>query len=84
MLEPYFDTRLHTIYGYQDIKDDEIIGVKSTSIKFKNNPKKFLSLCYVITFISIIIIGMLMNLNNFYFLFLYSYAFIFSNKNIEY
>ena len=59
-----------TIYGYQDIKDDEIIGVKSTSIKFKNNPKKFLSLCYVITLISIIIIGMSMNLNNFYFLFL--------------
>ena len=25
-----------TIYGFQDIKDDEIIGVKSTSIKFKN------------------------------------------------
>ena len=24
-----------TIYGFQDIKDDEIIGVKSTSIKFK-------------------------------------------------
>ena len=59
-----------TIYGYQDIKDDEIIGVKSTSIKFKNNPKKFLSLCYVITLISIIIIGLLMNFNNFYFLFL--------------
>ena len=59
-----------TIYGYQDIKDDEIIGVKSTSIKFKNNPKKFLSLCYVITLISIIIIGMSMNFNNFYFLFL--------------
>ena len=35
-----------TIYGYQDIKDDEIIGVKSTSIKFKNNPKSFLILCY--------------------------------------
>jgi len=59
-----------TIYGYQDIKDDEIIGVKSTSIKFKNNPKKFLSLCYVITFISIISIGILMNFNNYYFLFL--------------
>ena len=26
-----------TIYGYQDIKDDEIIGLKSTSIKFKGN-----------------------------------------------
>ena len=59
-----------TIYGYQDIKDDEIIGVKSTSIKFKNNPKKFLSLCYVITFISLISIGVLMSFNNSYFLFL--------------
>ena len=35
-----------TIYGYQDIKDDEIIGVKSTSIKFKNNTKSFLTICY--------------------------------------
>ena len=30
-----------TIYGYQDIKDDEIIGLKSTSIKFKKNPYFF-------------------------------------------
>ena len=30
-----------TIYGYQDIKDDEIIGLKSTSIKFKGNAKNF-------------------------------------------
>ena len=59
-----------TIYGYQDIKDDEIIGVKSTSIKFKNNPKKFLSLCYLITLSSIIITGLSMNFNNYYFLFL--------------
>ena len=35
-----------TIYGYQDIKDDEIIGLKSTSIKFKNKAKKFLFICY--------------------------------------
>ena len=26
-----------TIYGAQDMSDDEIIGLKSTSIKFKNN-----------------------------------------------
>ena len=26
-----------TIYGVQDMEDDEIIGLKSTSIKFKNN-----------------------------------------------
>ncbi len=50
-----------TIYGYQDIKDDEIIGVKSTSIKFKNNPKKFISLCYLIFFISLILVGILMD-----------------------
>ena len=30
-----------TIYGFQDIKDDEITGVKSTSIKFKNIPFTF-------------------------------------------
>ena len=28
-----------TIYGAQDMSDDEIIGLKSTSIKFKNNIK---------------------------------------------
>ena len=31
-----------TIYGYQDIKDDEIIGLKSTSIKFKGKENIFL------------------------------------------
>ena len=35
-----------TIYGFQDIKDDEIIGVKSTSIKFKNDPKRILFISY--------------------------------------
>ena len=59
-----------TTYGYQDIKDDEIIGVKSTSIKFKNNPEKVLFLCYSITFLSLIYIGLLMNFNYIYFLFL--------------
>ena len=58
-----------TIYGFQDIKDDEIIGLKSTSIKFKSNPRIFLNLCYLIFFISIIIIGILMELNKYYFLF---------------
>ena len=59
-----------TIYGYQDIKDDEIIGIKSTSIKFKNNPKTFLTLCYSFLMISLILIGVLMNFNNIFYLFL--------------
>ena len=50
-----------TIYGYQDIKDDEIIGVKSTSIKFKNNPKIFISLCYLFFLVALITIGILMD-----------------------
>ncbi len=52
-----------TIYGYQDIIDDEIIGVKSTSIKFKKNPKKFLFVCYSITTLSFIFLGVYMNFN---------------------
>ena len=42
-----------TIYGAQDMSDDEIIGLKSTSIKFKKNIKLFLFTSY---FISIILI----------------------------
>ncbi len=59
-----------TIYGYQDIKDDEIIGVKSTSIKFKNNPKKFVLICYLTFIASLILIGLLMKFSLFYYLFL--------------
>ena len=58
-----------TIYGFQDIKDDEIIGVKSTSIKFKDDPKKFLYVCYFVFISSIIIVGVLMKFKIFYFLF---------------
>ena len=39
-----------TIYGVQDVADDEIIGIKSTAIKFKNNIKLFVSSCYLLTF----------------------------------
>ena len=58
-----------TIYGFQDIKDDEIIGLKSTSIKFKKKPFIFLLACYVILFLMIIALGILENLNIFYYAF---------------
>ena len=57
-----------TIYGYQDIKDDEIIGLKSTSIKFKDNPHKFLIICYSVFLLNLLITGFFMELNNFYYL----------------
>ena len=56
-----------TIYGFQDIKDDEIIGVKSTSIKFKNNPKLFITLCYLTFFLVLNLVGYFANLNKIYF-----------------
>ena len=58
-----------TIYAYQDSQDDLIIGVKSTSIKFKNDPKKFLYVCYFLFIISIFIVGILMKFGIIYFLF---------------
>jgi 4-hydroxybenzoate polyprenyltransferase len=50
-----------TIYGFQDIKDDEIIGIKSTSIKFKEKPKLFLLLCYLMFVSTLTMLGFFMN-----------------------
>ena len=38
-----------TIYGAQDMSDDEIIGLKSTSIKFKKNINLFVGMMYFIS-----------------------------------
>ena len=75
-----------TIYGFQDIKDDEIIGVKSTSIKFKNDPKKFLLFCYLVFIFSLILVGIQMNFKLYYFVFLCIPAiqlFIFQIKKLD-
>ena len=57
-----------TIYGFQDIKDDEIIGVKSTSIKFKKNPKLFIFICYSIFILFQIISGIMIDFSYYYFI----------------
>tara|TARA_Y100001936_G_scaffold50942_1_gene49493 strand:+ start:381 stop:1247 length:867 start_codon:yes stop_codon:yes gene_type:complete len=75
-----------TIYGFQDIKDDEIIGIKSTSIKFKNDPKKFLLFCYLVFVVSLIFVGLSMNFKLFYFMFLIiptAQLFLFQIKNLN-
>ena len=54
-----------TIYGLQDIHDDEIIGIKSTSIKFKNNVKVFVGTCYSLCVLCILILGLLMEINKY-------------------
>ena len=52
-----------TIYGFQDIKDDEIIGVKSTSILFKNNSKMFLNIVFFLFVVFYLTTGFLMKFN---------------------
>ena len=75
-----------TVYGYQDIKDDEIIGLKSTSIKFKGNSKQFLFICYLILTLCLIFGGYLMEFNWIYFLFLIIpifHLFVYQLKSFE-
>ena len=71
-----------TIYGVQDIVDDEIIGVKSTAIKFKGNIKFFVGICYLITFLLIIFIfknNIGVNFSSF-FIFMFSLSLIYQIK----
>jgi 4-hydroxybenzoate polyprenyltransferase len=75
-----------TIYGFQDIKDDEIIGLKSTSIKFKKKPFIFLLVCYVIFISTIITLGILENFNIFYYAFgliIGYHLFFYQLKNVD-
>jgi len=54
-----------TIYGLQDVNDDEIIGIKSTSIKFKDNVKIFVSICYGLCVFFILILSLIMQIDNY-------------------
>tara|TARA_B100001123_G_scaffold378955_1_gene447474 strand:- start:746 stop:1609 length:864 start_codon:yes stop_codon:yes gene_type:complete len=65
-----------TIYGLQDIKDDEIIGIKSTSIKFKNSAKTFVGVCYTLCVLFILILCFMLEIDKY--LFLLSIFFIMS------
>ena len=49
-----------TIYGAQDMSDDEIIGLKSTAIKFKKNIQLFVTSSY---FVSVSLLMYLFNKN---------------------
>ena len=75
-----------TVYGFQDIKDDEIIGLKSTSIKFKSNPIIFLYICYTVLSLCLIIVGYLNEFKELYFIFLITviyHMYFFQLKNFN-
>ena len=54
-----------TIYGLQDVSDDEVIGVKSTSMKFKNNVKVFVGTCYSLCVVFILILCLIMKIDKY-------------------
>ena len=41
-----WDLGFDTIYGFQDIEDDAVVGVKSTSRRFAHMPRLFVGLSY--------------------------------------
>ena len=54
-----------TIYGLQDIRDDEIIGIKSTSIKFKNKVKFFVGTCYALCVLFVFVLCFVMEIDKY-------------------
>ena len=54
-----------TIYALQDIRDDEIIGIKSTSIKFRNNVKIFVGTCYSLCVLFVLILCLMMEIDKY-------------------
>ena len=54
-----------TVYGLQDIHDDEIIGIKSTSIKFKNNVKVFVGTCYSFCTLLVLVMFFVMEIDKY-------------------
>ena len=54
-----------TIYGLQDASDDEVIGIKSTAIKFKDNLNVFLGGSYIISSILLLFVVISLEINYF-------------------
>ena len=74
-----------TIYGLQDIQDDEIIGIKSTSIKFKNNVKVFVGVCYSLCVFFILLLGFLMEIDKYFLLLIvpFMYSLYYQIKSLK-
>jgi len=59
-----------TIYAFQDVSDDLVIGVKSMAIKIKHNPKFYIFLLTASMFLTLLLVGFLESLSLFYFILL--------------
>jgi 4-hydroxybenzoate polyprenyltransferase len=57
----FWDLGFDTIYGFQDIEDDALIGVKSTSRRFAHMPRRFLAASYTAAVVCLALAGGLAN-----------------------
>ncbi len=57
----FWDLGFDTIYGFQDIEDDALIGVKSTSRRFAHMPKRFLAASYAAAVVFLVMAAWLAN-----------------------
>jgi 4-hydroxybenzoate polyprenyltransferase len=55
----FWDLGFDTIYGFQDIEDDALIGVKSTSRRFAHAPRRFLAAAYAACIAALALAGIL-------------------------
>jgi 4-hydroxybenzoate polyprenyltransferase len=46
-----WDLGFDTIYGFLDIADDEMVGIRSTSRRFAHAPRAFLGACYALALV---------------------------------
>jgi 4-hydroxybenzoate polyprenyltransferase len=53
----FWDLGFDTIYGFQDIEDDALIGVKSTSRRFAHMPRRFLAASYAAALVCLVWAG---------------------------
>lgn len=52
-----WDLGFDTIYGFQDIEDDALVGIRSTSRRFVASARAFLSGCYSMTLLFLCLAG---------------------------
>ncbi len=52
-----WDLGFDTIYGFQDIEDDILVGVKSTSRRFAHMPRAFLGMVYTLCVLALVLAG---------------------------
>ena len=48
-----WDLGFDTIYGYQDLEDDVLVGVKSTSRLMQARPRRFIAACYGLAMVAL-------------------------------